>query len=197
MHKLSLKSICLVSILMLATGGLASANLINNGGFEDGLNFWTQNPAPSGSDYGLTMDYHSDTFAARFAASGSALDALSQTFATTIGVTYDLTFWLRNNSAAVPSNEFRVTFGGVVVQDLINTPFLDYTPFTFSVLATSSSMTLEFAGRNGAGYFALDDISVEAGSAAGVPDTGSTALLLGAALMGLIFFQRRFSAGAI
>jgi hypothetical protein len=83
------------------------------------------------------------------------------------------------------------------VQDLINTPFLDYTPFTFSVLATGSSMTLEFAGRNGAGYFALDDVSVEAGSAAGVPETGNSALLLGATLVGLLFLQRRFAASAI
>ena len=190
MNKLNLKSLGLVVIVLFATGGLASANLIVNGGFETG-NFdgWTHTPFTSVSSFGVTTgEPHTGNYNAYFETSGSDLDAISQTFATTAGVFYDLSFWLANPFG--PSdNEFRVTFGGVVVQDLINAGIFGYTPYSFSVLGTGSPLTLEFAGRNGGAFFDLDDVSVEARSAT-APEAGSSALLLGAALMGLILIQR-------
>lgn len=55
-------------------------------------------------------------------------------------------------------------------------------------------MTLEFAGRNGAGYFAFDDVSVEPRAASGVPDTGPHLDAVAArydGYVGLKFFVRR------
>src|SRR5436309_2150043 len=124
MHKSNLKSLCLVGMMLIVTAGLASANLITNPGFETG-NFsgWTTTPASSGSDFFVDLNPHSGTYAAWFGATGSDFDTISQTFATTAGVFYDLTFWLANlNQFQTPDNEFKVTFGGVTVLDLIDAP---------------------------------------------------------------------------
>jgi hypothetical protein len=198
MHKFNLKSLCLVGIMLIITGGLACANFINNPGFETG-NFtgWTTTPAAGGSFFGADgHNPHTGTYNAYFGAVGSGLDTISQTFATTAGVIYDLSFWLSNPDSS-GSNEFRVTFGGVIEQDLINASDFGYTLYSFSIVTTGSSLTLEFAGRNGPGFFKLDDVSVEPRSASAVPDTGCSALLLGAALVGLILRRRRFAASAI
>lgn len=201
MHKFNLKSLWLVGIMLIVTGGLASANLITNPGFETG-NFsgWTTTPAASGTSFGVdNLNPHTGTYEAFFGAFGSDLDAISQTFATTAGVFYDLSFWLANDNPGITpnSNEFRVTFGGVTVQDLIDAPDFGYTQYNFSALATGSSLTLELAGRNAPGFFYLDDVSVVARAANGVPDAGSSAILLGTALMGFIFLQRRFAVRVI
>ncbi|MEY2527445.1 MAG: hypothetical protein QOE73_2216 [Verrucomicrobiota bacterium] len=180
--------------LLFASVRLASANLIVNGDFETG-NFsgWTTTPAgDGGSNYGVDGNPNSGSAAAYFGAVGTDLDAISQTFATTPGTFYDLSFWLANRFAGrTPDNEFRVTFGGVTELDLIDSPTFAYTQFNFSVLAAGSSLTLEFAGRNPPDFYFLDDISVEA-RAAGVPDSGSSLAVLTIGLTGLLLFQRAF-----
>ncbi len=74
--------------------------------------------------------------------------------------------------------------------DLIDSGDLPYTQFTFTGLATGSSMTLEFAGRNARNFSHLDDVSVTPG--AGVPDSGSTAMLLGVSAAALLLARMRF-----
>jgi hypothetical protein len=198
MHKFNLKSLWLVGIMLIVTGGLASANLITNPGFETGdFTGWTTTSGGSGSLFGVSGNPHTGTYAAFFGAFGSNLDAISQTFATTAGVFYDLSFWLANDTGGSLDNEFKVTFGGVPVLDLNNAPDFGYTLYSFSALATGSSLTVEFAARNGPGYFYLDDVSVESRFANGIPDTGSSAMLLGASLVGLILLQRRFAVSVI
>src|SRR5438034_10669848 len=111
MNKLNLKSLGLVGIVLLATGGLACANLIVNGGFEEGnFNGWTHTPFTSVSSFGVTTgEPHTGCCNAYFETFGSDLDAISQTFATTAGVFYDLSFWLANPFGS-GDDEFRVTF---------------------------------------------------------------------------------------
>jgi len=77
------------------TTGSSSANLIVNGDFETGtFAGWTTTPAPVGSFFGvgLVPPPH-DTLGAFFAASGPDFDSISQTFVTTPGAFYDLSFF--------------------------------------------------------------------------------------------------------
>lgn len=181
---------CLAACLLLATTPFASANLVVNGGFETGdFSGWTTMSAASGSFYSVgSSGQHSGAHAADFGAFGADLDAISQTFATTPGTIYNLTFWLQENSTTPFSSEFRVTFGGVTELDLMDSSGFPYTEFNYSLLATGSSLTLEFAGRNARALYILDDVDVEAG-AAGVPDSGSTLAIAVTAFVGLFFFR--------
>ncbi len=94
MNLSNLKSLCAIAIALVATGRLVSANLIVNPGFETGdFTGWTTTPAASESNFAVVPDIvHSGTYSASFGATGTDLDAISQTFATTPGTLYDLSF---------------------------------------------------------------------------------------------------------
>jgi hypothetical protein len=155
-----------IGVLLIATARPASADLIVNGDFQTGtFAGWTTTPAATGSNFGVTMlpPAH-DTLGAFFSADGSDFDSISQTFATTPGTSYDLSFFYQEVADAAPpprNNEFRAIVNGVVVYDNPNTQpgFLTQT-FTFQ--ATGSMTTVEFQGRNADsnGFDYLDDVSV-------------------------------------
>jgi hypothetical protein len=181
-------------ILIVATTGLASAaNLITNGDFETGdFTDWTTAPAPGGTSFlqvGSLPAPH-DTLGVQFGAVGSDFDSISQSFATTPGGLYDLSFFYQvGNTDAQADNHFVVFFDGVNVFDNLNAN-PGFGPFTFTnLLATGSTTTLEFDGRNLPGLDYLDDVSVT--PSATVPEAGTTVLLLlGAGLMGLAVARR-------
>jgi hypothetical protein len=83
----------------------AKANLITNGDFETGdFTGWTVTHAPFGSivvvDNGPGPD---TTFGVVFAAVGGDLDAISQTFATTPGALYSLSFFYQVANTEFPA----------------------------------------------------------------------------------------------
>jgi hypothetical protein len=88
-------SLMFTAVAALSVAYPAKANLITNGDFETGdFTGWTVTHAPSGS--GIFVDHGpgpDTTFGAVFAATGTGLDAISQTFATTPGASYTLTFF--------------------------------------------------------------------------------------------------------
>ena len=178
-------SLVLTAVAALSAAYPADANLIANGGFESGdFTGWTITLAENGSNLAVVpFNAHSGNYAASFGAFLADLDAISQTFPTVPGTVYHLSFWLSNG---FDNNEFRVTLGGVVVLDLIDSGTIPYTQFNFTGLATGSSMTLEFAGRNSPSFTTLDDVSVTA-----VPDRGSAVSLLGFGLFGLAALRRK------
>lgn len=185
-----LKFVCAAFIALLTSGWLASANLINNPGFETGdFTGWTTTPAASGSLFGVDpFVAHSGSYGAFFGGvTVGSYDSISQTFATTAGSFYTVSFWLEN--LGDPPSDFQVLFGGNLVLDEFNTTAFPYTQFTFHLLATGSSTTLQFQAYHVPSYFGLDDVSVTNS----VPDAGSTAMLLGLALSGLSFFRRKLS----
>jgi YVTN family beta-propeller protein len=164
-----IKCIATFVIFLLLVGTARSANnLITNGDFEAG-NFagWTVTPAPSGSDIFVDHGPGPDTtFGAYFGAIGADFDSISQSFATTPGSFYTLTFFYQvtNLGNPIPANNgFDVLWNGVSVGGGVF-PQFDVNPgygtFTFHLQATSALTTLQFNGRNEPSFDFLDDVSV-------------------------------------
>jgi hypothetical protein len=155
-----------IGALLIATAGPTSANLIVNGDFETGdFTGWTTTPAATGSNFGVTtLPPAHDTLGAFFSADSSDFDTISQTFATTPGASYDLSFFYQvvADQGALAHNGFRVLFNGVeVFSNFDANP--GFVPFTFPNLqATGSMTTVEFQARNATlgGFDYLDDVSV-------------------------------------
>jgi VPDSG-CTERM motif len=158
----------------------AKANQITNPGFETGnLTGWTLNPGflPIGTFGGISP--HSGSFQA-FTAAGSGV--LGQSFATTVGQSYTVSFWAATTTGGALS-----VLGGATVFNHIFVGLTSYNQFTFTFTALSSSSPIQFSA---AGFFFLDDISV---TPTGVPDGGTTVSLLGCALLGLVALRRKLS----
>ena len=117
---------------------------------------------------------------ANFGAVGAFDDTLSQVLPTVAGATYTLTFWLSHDSTNA-ANDFNVYWNGVPIFSLVNAPEFNWTEETFVLVATSSSTTLSFAGRENPAWYGLDDVSVTPG---GVPEPASL-FLLGSSLLGI------------
>jgi hypothetical protein len=190
-----------IGVLLIATTRFASANLITNGDFETGdFTGWTVTHASSGSlifvDHGVGPD---TTFGAFFGAFGTDFDSISQTFATTPGASYTLSFFYQINNTESPANNyFNVLWNGVSIggglfpQSNVNP---GYGTFTFTEQATGTSTTLEFDGRNLPSFDFLDDVSVQRVQT--VPDAGNSALLLGLAMAGLVLIRPAFLRSAL
>ena len=168
--------------LVLGTlfAGAAQASIITNPGFETGsFTGW----ALSGDTSFTAVDNfspHSGRFSAGLGTDGST-GSISQTLATTAGVSYDIEFWV--NTAVTP-NFFSVSFDGIVLDSLTNIrtsstilpPF--YRLFSYTAVASSASTELVFTFRHDAWVWDLDDVSVNAATA--VPEPGSLSLFAGA-----------------
>jgi hypothetical protein len=151
-----------IGLLVVATARTTSANLITNGDFETGtFAGWTTTPAPVGSNFGVTfLPPAHDTLGAFFGATGSDFDSISQTFATTPGAFYEVSFFYQVvEPGSPPDNGFRVLFNNVVIFENLNA-ISGFGTFTFHVQATSNMTSLEFQGRNVQGFDYLDDVSV-------------------------------------
>jgi hypothetical protein len=184
-----------IGVVLVVPFRFASANLIINGDFETGtFSGWTVTHAPSGSlifvDHGPGPD---TTFGAFFGATGNDFDTISQTFATTPGASYTLSFFYQVTNTMEPAhNGFDVLWNGVSIGGGLF-PQFDVNPgwgtFTFTEVATGPSTTLAFEGRNLPAYDFLDDVSVEA-----VPEPSTLALLgLAAVGTGFVVYRRRKS----
>jgi hypothetical protein len=102
---------------------------------------------------------HSGRYAANLGPFG-ALGFLSQTFPTTAGTTYTLSYWLANDSGT--PNQFEALINGTVIpgSQLLNVDGFPYTHYVFTFVATGSSTQLMFGYRQDPAYFHLDDVSV-------------------------------------
>lgn len=180
-----MRGILLSAVVGLCTIGWSQAvkgELITNGGFETGdFSGWTEsgptNPLIRGVDPFLP---HSGDWAAYFGDIG-APGGISQVLDTNPDTTYQLTFWLTNESGD-PTNSYDVLWngtsflGGAVVD---SAPF-GYTEFSFSFTtpsgAAGENVTLSFAFQHDASFFDLDDVSVVEANGAEVPEPGSVVL---------------------
>jgi hypothetical protein len=180
--------------LGLAAASLASAstsfcdatpqNLVQNCGFETGdFTSWTT----SGSDVTLGqlgnlfgvegtdpfdgISPNSGSFQAFFADLDPNATTISQTLNTVAGVTYQVSWFLAQDTPPDPTltcggtpctNLLTVSFGGTTLTDLTGIPQQGYTLYSFASEATSSSTVLSLAIGNSAGESLVDDVSVTA-----------------------------------
>jgi hypothetical protein len=141
-----------------------SAQAIQNGGFETGdFTGWTQSGNTDWTLVRATPAFvHSGAYGAAMGPVG-ALGYLSQTFPTTPGNSYLVSFWLYSQyQDGAPTNEFLVNWNGSNLWDGTNVAAFDWTSLQFVVTASDSNSTLQFGFRNDPSNFGLDDIAVSA-----------------------------------
>lgn len=172
-----------------------AANLLTNGDFEAPLapnspgytTFYAGESFPGWSVTSGNVDVVAASFAPSNPSSGQWLDlvgfndgTITQTFATTSGATYLLTFLYGNNPGGSPRSA-NVSVGNFAGTITSNTG-LNYNSFSQLFTATGSSTTLTFASFGGSGNagIALDNVAVTA-----VPEPASWAMMiLGFGLVG-------------
>ena len=185
----------------------AGNNLVANCGFESGsFDGWTVSgtdvPAAEDVLYGVeTADPFptatggtapsSGDFQAFFSDQTANPITLSQTFATTIGTTYTVSFALAQYDVNDPFdtsfvNSLAASFGGSTLLSVKNSADFGYTTYTYDVLATSSTSTFKIVTGDTTGEFLLDSVSV----AAPVPEP-ATPLMVAAGLGLLASIARR------
>ncbi len=176
----------------------AQANLILNGGFETGTNpgsFITVSPGGTNITNwtvgGGGVDYIGTYWQAAFGSrsvdlSGNAPGLASQPFATTVGATYEVSFYLAGNPDNPADKTIRVTYGPGLYKEYTfsqaghTKDSMGWVEKEFTFVATLASTTLTFESRTGNAYGpALDQVGV-------VVPLPSTALLLGSGLLGLV-----------
>jgi hypothetical protein len=128
-----------------------AGNLVTNCGFETGdFTGWTQTPATTGSDFGVTgtaFFVNSGTFGAFFGATNPPFeDMMSQSIPTIAGDAYSVRFFLENfGMPTAPANQFTAEFGSTTLLSLTNSGPFAYIGLVDTVVATGSSTTLSFA----------------------------------------------------
>lgn len=162
------------------------AELVVNGGFETGdFSSWTTLPASSDSDFYVNSNYpHSGLHEANFGAGLQYDDSITQTLLTVEGQSYEIDFWLAHPNYDAYAN-FTASWDGSPILSLINSDIFYYTKYSFTKVATSTSTTLKFSGRDSVSFVYLDDVSVQP-----VPEPSSL-VLLSAGVFGFLAYVCR------
>jgi hypothetical protein len=155
------------AVLLLLSPFPAAAGLIANGDFETGdFTGWTVSGAAFNCGNTIpgisTIGPYSGTYSACFG-SPDGLTFISQVLTTAPGQEYEVSFWYAQQPPDyVPSNEVEIIWGGTTVVNAFNIPVTPWKPAAFEVTASGTSTQIEFGFDNVPGWFALDDVSVDA-----------------------------------
>ncbi len=155
--------------------GMVAVGIVQNGGFETGdFSNWTMlgNGSVGGSLYNgvVGTDSLTDGSGPAFIHAGTYgaflgdtnLATLSQSFLTTPGQDYLLSFWFTNPTNGA-GQQFSVNWitnspAPNQIYFITNPPVLPWTNFIFLVKATGTNSTLQFGAENPPNGFGLDDV---------------------------------------
>lgn len=156
----------------------SAINLVSNGSFETGnFNSWNTQAAGVGSDFTVWADGTPwGTYVAHFSADGNQFDEISQSLATSAGVQYTISLWVKNYG--IESDGLQIGWENGTVLDVspLGTALESWELITVNATATSAGSMLKIRGRDAQAAFEIDNVSVEA-----VPEPATmTALGLGA-----------------
>lgn len=189
-----------VLALGLAASGLAHANLLSNGSFEQGAFAPPSNQTMTllpgstaitgwqvvtdrlawinaGNPWSLTAQDGNFFLDLSDYSAGKPFGGIQQSFATTPGYEYTVTFelgssnrWGRPDGLTVSAAGQSATYVGAATGTLN-----DWQPFSFVFKATGASTTLSFVGQSGVNYIGLDNVSA---TVTAVPEPSLGALWL-------------------
>ena len=182
-----MKTKALILALFMALSLTARAtNLVVNGSFETGdFSAWLAGGNFSYMSVG-SGGAQDGNYYVSFGPIGSE-GTLSQTLATNNGASYDISWWLQGDGSA-PS-DLSIYWNGNSVSYTSPVPSQGWTNYSVGVTGIGSDV-LAIGFRNDPAFDQFDNISVTQTS---VPDGGTTAALLGSALLGLVALRRKFS----
>jgi hypothetical protein len=172
-----------------------SGNLVTNCGFETGdFTDWTTS---GGTNLNVTTNArNSGGFDARFG--DTSADTIDQTFATTAGAQYDVSFYVNTGAGGgvSQSGEFDANWNGTNFLTIPgpNTGTLNgqgYEFYSFVETASSSSTDLQFSAFTTDSYYHLDDVVVTPAGTSAVPEPSSVSFAV-AGLFGILMIGRRY-----
>jgi VCBS repeat-containing protein len=138
-------------------------NLVTNGDFETGdFTGWSAGARSSVDELFVRGLWTADL--GPTPQNSESHESLSQHIATTVGATYQITFFAARGVEFDPASIFTVDCNGTPIATLDSGSPLGFTEYTFTVTATGSDTVLSFEYRDNADVWRLDDVSVVATS---------------------------------
>ena len=177
------------SLFLMMSASVFGANIVTNPGFESGSTGWTitgwfVNDVRPGNPVGPNEIF---TGCVGSGCITTPAAFFFQDLTTVIGQSYTLSFLLYSD-AGTPS-QVRALWGGATALDIVN-PADAWTPFSTTVVATTTTTRLQFNGRHDPAAIFLDDISVD--STSPVPEPSAVILSIsGLTAVALRIRQRR------
>ncbi len=147
----------LATLLLLGTAWLpAHAELIKNGNFNDDIAFWNCKVTGEAScDVRQTGGYKGGAAFVGYQNVGNGV--LSQSFATEIGRTYDLTFYAQTGQV---ENRIGYRFGPGTITWVTSPTDFGLTTASFVATAASTTLNFFFSTQPRSGSVWLDEVSV-------------------------------------
>jgi hypothetical protein len=171
----------------------ASAQIVNNGGFETGsFAGWTQFGNTLLNDVAVGDGaQHSGTYLAAFGSTGST-GGITQALSTTAGDSYTFSFWLAEQGGGSGPMTVEADWNGASVFTLSNPGAFNYVLESFTETAASNSTPISFTFRDDPSFFLLDDVTVTDNSVAGsVTPEPATMTLMATGLVAMAGIGRR------